>query len=83
MLVIHLMRHKWTSEAPYPSFKTLAKRMGVSPQAARIHARKLETKNYLKREFKTGEPNRFHLAGLFSALEELLRQDPKNAPPSS
>src|SRR5882757_4135595 len=65
MFIIHLMRHKWDSGAPYPGFKSLAKRMGISPQSARIYARTLQKKGCLVREFKTGETNRFHLRKLF------------------
>ena len=75
MLVIHIMRHKWDASAPYPAFKTLATRMGISPQAARILARSLQTKGYLHREFKTGETNRFHFGKLFAALETLYAKD--------
>jgi Mn-dependent DtxR family transcriptional regulator len=77
MFVIHLMRHKWDGNAPYPGFRSLAKRMGISPQSARIYARKLQTKGYLVREFKTGETNRFHLKKLFEALETLAVSDAK------
>lgn len=75
MLIIHLMRHKWDSNAPYPSFKTLAKRMGVSPEAARSYARCLQRNGYLVREGQIGETNRFHLNRLFTALESLVLKD--------
>jgi hypothetical protein len=42
LLIIHLMRHKWDENAPFPAFKTLAKRMGISPAAVRSHARSLD-----------------------------------------
>ena len=77
MLVIHLMLHKWDSDAPYPGFKTLAKRMGMSMTAARGHARKLEIKRYLRRERQVGTTNRFHLEPLFEALEKLRPADEK------
>ena len=75
MLIIHLMRHKWDAAAPHPGFPTLAKRMGISPQAARLHARSLETNGYLSREMRVGETNRFHLNKLFAALERLMQAD--------
>jgi hypothetical protein len=79
MFVIHLMRHKWDSNAPYPSFGTLAKRMDVSAEAARSYARSLEKKGYLWREGKIGETNRFHLDKLFAALEKLMVTSPSEA----
>jgi DNA-binding MarR family transcriptional regulator len=72
LLVIHLMRHKFDSDAPYPGFTTLAKKMGVSPTAVRGYARSLEKKGYLKREMRVSSTNRFHLEPLFRALEQLL-----------
>src|SRR2546430_7954753 len=50
MFVVHLMQHKWTEEAPYPGYKTIAKRMGVSDKTARRLAKSLDDKKYLVRE---------------------------------
>jgi len=70
MFVIHLMRYKWTKESPRPAFKTLAKLMGVSDKQTRRYAKNLETKKLLRRESRTGLPNRFDLKPLFRALEK-------------
>jgi DNA-binding MarR family transcriptional regulator len=70
MLVIHLVRHKWDDAPPFPGFTTLARRMGISPTAARGHARSLEKKGYLVREMRVGTTNRFDLRKLFTALEK-------------
>ena len=75
MLVVHLVLHKWGEDAPYPAFKTLAKRMGITATSARNHARKLEQKSYLHREKRVGTTNRFHLEPLFEALEKLRAAD--------
>lgn len=77
MLIIHLMMHKWDESAPYPAFKTLAKRMGMSVTAARGHARSLEVKKLLVREKRVAKTNRFHLEPLFEALEKLRAKDVK------
>ena len=69
MFVIHLMRYKWTEESPHPAFKTLARLMGVSDKQTRRYAQSLETKRLLRRESRTGLPNRFDLKPLFRALE--------------
>lgn len=72
MLVIHLMSFKWDESMPWPAFKTLAKRMGISATAVRNHARNLETrKNYLVRHKRVGQPNQFDLTPLFTALEKV------------
>ncbi len=71
MLVIHLLRHKWSEQPPFPRFKTLGARMGMTPTAVRNHARKLESKGYLHREVRVAKPNLFYLDGLFAALEKL------------
>ena len=68
MFVVHLMQHKWGQEAPYPGYKTIAKRMGVSHKTARRLAKSLEDKKYLVREVRQANTNRFHLTKLMSAL---------------
>jgi hypothetical protein len=71
MFLVHLVRYKWSADAPYPGFKTLAKQMGVSVQMARYYARSLSQKGYLDREIRIGATNRFHLQPLFRALGRL------------
>ena len=71
LLLVHLLRYKWDKNAPFPAFKTLAKKMGVSATAVRNHARSLERKGYLRREMQVGSTNRFDLTPLFKALEKL------------
>ncbi len=55
MFVVHLMQHKWGVEAPYPGYKTLAKRMAVSDKTARRLAKSLEDKKYLVREIREAQ----------------------------
>lgn len=72
MLVIQLMSFKWDDSMPFPAFKTLAKRMGISATAVRNHARTLEKqKRYLVRHKRVGQPNLFDLKPLFEALEKV------------
>lgn len=68
MFVVHLMQYKWDSEAPFPNYATLSKRMGVSPKSARRYAQSLQNKGYLFREQRKGRSNLFNLNGLFKAL---------------
>ena len=68
MFVVHLMQHKWGADAPFPAYKTIADRMGVSTKTARRFAASLEQKKYLVREVRVGATNRFHLTKLISAL---------------
>ena len=75
MFVIHLMQHKWAADAPYPAYKTIAKRMRVSPKTARRFAQSLETKSYLRREMRRGETNKFHFTKLMRALVALQEAD--------
>ncbi len=72
MLVLHLMSYKWSVEAPFPAYKTLARLMGCSPKMVRRHAKALESVGYLRREKRVGQTNLFHLGGLFHALEQHL-----------
>jgi|ERR1043166_1378867 DNA-binding MarR family transcriptional regulator len=73
MFVVHLMQHKWGEAAPYPGYKTIARRMGVSDKTARRLAKSLEQKKYLTRELRQANTNRFHLTKLMSALVELKK----------
>ena len=47
------MEYKWDERAPFPSYKTLARRMGISDKMARRHAQSLEAKRYLRRVART------------------------------
>lgn len=80
MFIIHLMQHKWTAEAPFPGYKTIAKRMRVSDKTARRLAASLEQKGYLKREARVGETNLFHLTKLIAALVKLKKEKKPAAP---
>lgn len=79
MLVIHLISFKWDAEAPFPSLSRLAKYMGITPTSVRTHLRRLEKKGYLYRQMRTGTTNRFHLQGLFDALEKQMEEDREEA----
>jgi DNA-binding MarR family transcriptional regulator len=68
MFIVHLMQHKWGADAPYPGYKMIAKRMGVSDKTARRLAKSLEDKKYLVREVRQANTNRFHLTKLMGAL---------------
>jgi Helix-turn-helix domain len=75
LFVLHLMEYKWDSEDPFPGYKTLAKRMGISDKMARRHAQSLEIKKYLRRKMRIGQTNRFDLTPLFDALKNAIEQD--------
>ena len=68
LFVLHLMEFKWDSGDPFPGYKTLAKRMGVSDKMVRRHAKSLETKTYLRRKMRLAQTNLFDLSPLFDAL---------------
>jgi DNA-binding MarR family transcriptional regulator len=71
MFVIHLVRHKWSSAMPFPGFKRLATRMGLTSTAVRTHARNLEKKGLIKRVKRSGSSNTFDMTELFQQLERL------------
>ena len=75
MFVLQLMAYKWTSKAPFPSYGTLAKRMGVTDKMVRRYAAQLEEKGYLKREARIGSTNAFDLTPLFDALQRAIEQE--------
>jgi DNA-binding MarR family transcriptional regulator len=81
MFVIHLMDFKWGEAAPFPKYKTIADRMGVSEKQARRLAKSLEDKKYLVREARGGRrSNRFNLSQLFEALEARVEAEELKKP---
>lgn len=74
LFVVHLMSYKWNASAPFPGYKTVAKRMGVSEVYARKLARSLEDKGYLVREIRVGTTNRFNLKPLFNRLSKFVAE---------
>ena len=74
MFVLHLMSFKWNEKAPFPSYKTLAQRMGITSEMARRHAKSLEEKQFLRRMKRTGRSNEFDLMPLTAALEQVLEK---------
>ena len=79
LFVLHLMEFKWDKAAPFPAYKTLAVRMGVSPKMARRHAQSLEIKGLLRRIIRKGQTNRFDLAPLLDKLLEAVRAEERKA----
>ena len=75
MVIVHLVSFKWSDAAPFPSLRTIATRMGLTPPSVRTHVRKLEKRGFLKRQYRTGSTSRFHLRGLFDQLEALVVAD--------
>lgn len=78
VFILQLMSFKWDENAPFPSYNTLAQRMGITPEMARRHAKSLEHKGLLRRVKRTGRSNAFDLQPLSAALESFLNENPKN-----
>ncbi len=68
MLVVQLMAFKWSAAAPFPGYKKLATRMGVSQTYVRKLARQLEGKGFMHRIARTGRTNAFDLQPLFKKV---------------
>ena len=77
LFVIQLMNFKWDTLNPFPSYKLLAERMGVSAKATQRHAATLESKKYLRRIPRIGTSNEFDLTPLFDAILNLKKVIPK------
>jgi hypothetical protein len=77
MFVIHLVSFKWTEKSPYPAYKTIARKMGISDKQTRRFAKSLEQKKLLQREVKQNTTNKFHLEKLITALEAHKRANRK------
>lgn len=75
LFVIQLMAFKWDGSDPFPSYGTIAERMGISDGYARKLARRLESKGFIDRKERQGRSNAFDLSGLFEELAEQIRED--------
>jgi hypothetical protein len=75
LFVLQLMTFKWERAAPFPSYGSIAKAMGVTDKMARRYAQRLQKKGYLIRQFQYRAPNKFDLTGLFEALAGTLATD--------
>ena len=73
VFVLRLMSSKWTDDTPYPSYKTLTQRMGIT-EMAQPYPKSLEAKGLVKRVKRTGQTNAFDLQPLTAALESLLAE---------
>ena len=80
LFVLQLMDFKWDSDPPFPSYETLAQRMGISDKMARTHAKNLERKGYIRRQGRSGRTNCFDLEPLLNALDRKVPS--KRKPPS-
>jgi DNA-binding MarR family transcriptional regulator len=70
LFVLELMVYKWDKRSPFPGYRALAERMGVSEAYARKLARGLQSKGYLVRQARVGRTNRFDLQPLFDRLAQ-------------
>ena len=75
VFVLELIVFKWNEQAPFPSYNTLAQRMGITTEMTRRHAKSLESKGMLKRIGHTGQNNSFDLLPLTNSLKKLLERE--------
>lgn len=76
MLVVQLIDHKWTRDAPFPTVKRLATRMGLTDRSIRLILNTLNELGLVRREPRyVGGPNEYHLDGLFQRLEGMMTAD--------
>ncbi len=82
MFLVILVRHKWDEAAPFPGYKSIGERMGVSPRRVRQIAIGLEKENFIRRVDRSGSgtprtkarSHAFDLTPLFEKLEAYVDQ---------
>lgn len=72
VFILQVMSYKWTSAKPYPSFNTIAHKMGKSRDTVQGYARSLESKRLLKRVQRTGYSSKIDVSPLIQILEEIV-----------
>ncbi len=70
LLLLELLSYMHAGAPAFPSQETLAERLGISPRGVRAGLKDLEEKGLLRTENRPFTSNRYHLDGLFLALEE-------------
>lgn len=76
LVVIQILSFKWSSQAPFPSLRSIATRMHLSVRTVRDTVRRLEGLGLVQRELNpNGGRSRYHFEGLFKQLEALMAQD--------
>ncbi len=75
MFALQIMSFRRTNYSrPFPSYKTLANRMGVSEKMARRYAKQLEEKGYIIRIPRTSKTNEFDVSELLRVLARAAKQ---------
>jgi len=74
LFVIEVMAFKWDTKAPFPGYKKVAARMGISEAYARKLARSLEGKGFLRRVRRVGQTNEFDFTPLFERVVEHVKE---------
>ena len=73
LFVVQVMSFKWDEKAPFPGYKTIAARMGISETYARKLARSLEDKGFMRRVARVGRSNAFDFTPLFQKVIEQVK----------
>jgi hypothetical protein len=71
IFIMQVMSFKWGEEPPFPSYRRIARRMGISERYSRRVARNLEEKGLLRREQRNDKTNKFHLDPLFKEISRI------------
>lgn len=75
LVLLQIVSHKWGSDAPYPSLKKIAQRIGKDVRTVRRSVEQLEKLQLLRREHRTfGGTNRYHIDGLIRQLEAIVSE---------
>lgn len=70
LFIIHCIEYKWSTKNPYPSFKTIATKMGKSRSVIQRYARSLENKGLILRVERFGLANEIDITPLIRRLED-------------
>ena len=71
LCVIHVFEFKWTVDCPFPSFNTIADRMGKSRNSVQAYIRSLEKRGFIKRVYVEGKSSRINLSPLIEIHERV------------
>jgi Helix-turn-helix domain len=75
LLLLHLMSYKWRADAPWASYDTLGKGLGLGAKQIGRLVKGLERNGYLQVEERSGRSNRFVLDRFHDALDAAVARE--------
>lgn len=75
--------YKWDDRNPYPSFSTIAAKMGKAKRRIQQYAKSLEEKKLMERKPRLGSSSELNFSPLLAAMRKILQGMKNSSPPET